>query len=69
MYKFYLSICLVFEFNHDGWPAPVAVVAAPTVQLNCNFTHAWQSTRGYMQIFACKIQKFPVEILILRDME
>ena len=29
-----------------------------TVQLNCNFTHVWWSTHGYMQIFTCKIQKF-----------
>ena len=35
-----------------------------TVQLKCNFTHVWWSTHGYMQIFACKIQKFSVEIFI-----
>ena len=35
-----------------------------TVQLKCNFTHAWRSTHGYMQIFTCKIQKFSVEIFI-----
>ena len=34
-----------------------------TVQLKCNFTHAWRSTHGYTQIFACKIQKV-VEIFI-----
>ena len=34
------------------------------VLLKCNFTHVWQSTHGYTQIFACKIQKFSVEIFI-----
>ena len=35
-----------------------------TVQLKCNFTHVWLSTHGYTQIFACKIQKVAVEIVI-----
>ena len=34
------------------------------VPLKCNFTHAWRSMHGYTQIFACKIQKFSVEIFI-----
>ena len=35
-----------------------------TVQLKCNFNHAWRSTHGYTQIFACKIQKVAMEIFI-----
>ena len=31
-----------------------------TVQFNYNFTHAWHSTHGDPQVFACKIQKFTV---------
>ena len=39
------------------------------VQLNYYFTHVWQSTRGYTQIFTNKIQKFTVEILIFMRCE
>ena len=35
-----------------------------TVQLKCNFTHAWRSTHGYMQIFAYKFKKIFMEIFI-----
>ena len=35
-----------------------------TVPLKCNFTHVWLSMHGYMQIFACKVQKMSVEIFI-----
>ena len=40
------------------------VIAATTVQLKCNFTHAWWSTHGYTQLFRCKIKKVAVEIFI-----
>ena len=50
--------CLLLAFVHT------VCTTKHMVQLNYNFTHAWQSMCGYMQIFACKIQKFPMEILI-----
>ena len=55
---------LLFQVYLTKWPEIYAVAdrtsaTVATVQLNCNFTHLWQSTHGYMQIFACKIQNFP----------
>ena len=35
-----------------------------TVQFNYNFTHAWYSMHGVPQVFACKIQKIVVCIII-----
>ena len=35
-----------------------------TVQFNYNFTHAWYSMHGVLQVFACKIQKISVCIII-----
>ena len=40
-----------------------------TVQLKVNFTHAWWSAHGYMQIFACKIKNFLWKSSFLRDVE
>ena len=34
------------------------------VQFNYNLIFPHVTTHGYMQIFMCKIRKFPVEILI-----
>ena len=34
------------------------------VQFNYNFTHAWYSMHGVLHVFACKIQKIAVCIII-----
>ena len=49
------------DFQNEGIPNQRL---AHTVQLKCNFTHAWRSMHAYTQIFACKIQKVAMEIFI-----
>ena len=35
-----------------------------TVHVNYNFTHAWHSTHGNTQFFACQMPRFSVELVI-----
>ena len=48
----------------------ISLTSYITVQFNYNFTHAWYSMHGVPQVFACKIQKIAVYIIISmrRDM-
>ena len=56
--------------NNDNWPWDVhtddiaTYIYIRTVQFNYNFTHAWYSMHGVPQVFACKIQKIAVYIII-----
>ena len=58
----YLSVAVIHKMTFIAYHYLSVAISLATVPLKCNFTHAWLSTHGYMQIFTCKVQKMSVKI-------